>query len=60
MYGYSSSGEQARPLTPNQVGRLRDYIRDNVIRDILTEVDQLVVQLLSASSRGGSILDFLA
>ncbi|MFP3316639.1 MAG: hypothetical protein RXN91_09900, partial [Caldivirga sp.] len=60
MYGSSSSGEQARPLTPNQVGRLRDYIRDNVIGDILTEVDQLVVQLLSASNRGGSILDFLA
>jgi hypothetical protein len=59
MYGYSSGAEQSRPLMPNQVGRLRDYIRDNVIRDILAEVDQLVVQLLSASSRGGSILDFL-
>jgi len=59
MYGYSSSGEQARPLTPNQVGRLRDHIRENVIRDILAEIDQLVTQLLSASNRGGSILDFL-
>jgi len=60
MYGYNSGGEQARPLTPNQVGRLRDYIRDNVIRDILAEIDQLVAQLLSASNRRGSILDFLA
>jgi len=48
-----------KSLMPNQVGRLRDYIRDNVIRDILAEIDQLVVQLLSASSRGGLILDFL-
>ncbi len=59
MYGSSSSGEQARPLTPNQVGRLRDHIRDNVIGDILAEIDQLVTQLLSASNREGSILDFL-
>jgi hypothetical protein len=59
MYGYSSSGEQVRPLTPNQVGRLRDHIRDNVIGDILAEIDQLVAQLLSASNRRGSILDFL-
>jgi hypothetical protein len=58
MYG-SSSGGQVKPLAPNQVGRLRDHIRENVIRDILAEIDQLVVQLLSTSNRRGSILDFL-
>jgi len=61
MYG-SSSGEQIKPLAPNQVGRLRDHIRENVIRDILAEIDQLVTQLLSTpgqTNRRGSILDFL-
>ena len=61
MYGFSSGG-QVKPLTPNQVGRLRDHIRENVIRDILTEIDELVMQLLSTpgqTNRRGSILDFL-
>jgi hypothetical protein len=61
MYGLNSGG-QVKPLAPNQVGRLRDHIRENVIRDILTEIDQLVTQLLSTPSQTnhrGSILDFL-
>jgi hypothetical protein len=59
MYGISSGG-QVRPLAPNQVGRLRDYIRENVVRDILAEIDQLVVQLLSASNRRGNLLSFMS
>jgi len=61
MHGLNSGG-QVKPLAPNQVGRLRDHIRENVIRDILAEIDQLVTQLLSTPSktnRRGSILDFL-
>jgi len=57
MYGFSSGG---RPLAPNQVGRLRDYIRENVVRDILAEIDQLVAQLLSASSHRGTLLSFMS
>jgi hypothetical protein len=63
MYGFSSSGEQVKPLTPNQVGRLRDYIRENVIRSILAEIDELATQLLSTPNQtihGSSILSFLA
>jgi len=61
MYGLNSGG-QVKPLAPNQVGRLRDHIRENVIRDILTEIDELVAQLLSTPSQTNhrdSILDFL-
>jgi hypothetical protein len=57
MHGISSGG---RPLAPNQVGRLRDYIRENAIRDILAEIDQLVAQLLSASSRRDTLLSFMS
>jgi hypothetical protein len=57
MYGFSSGG---RPLAPNQVGRLRDYIRENVVRDILAEIDRLVIQLLPASSRRGTLLSFMS
>jgi len=57
MHGISSGG---RPLAPNQVGRLRDYIRENVVRDILAEIDRLVIQLLSASSRRGTLLSFMS
>jgi hypothetical protein len=63
MYGSSSSGEQVKPLTPSQVGRLRDYIRENVIRSILAEIDELATQLLSTPNQtihGSSILSFLA
>ena len=56
----SSSGGQVRPLAPNQVGRLRDYIRENVVKDILAEIDQLVAQLLPASSRRGTLLSFMS
>jgi hypothetical protein len=59
MYGLSSGG-QVRPLAPNQVGRLRDYIRENVVRDILAEIDRLVIQLLSASSRRDTLLSFMS
>jgi hypothetical protein len=59
MYGISSGG-QVRPLAPNQMGRLRDYIRENVVRDILAEIDQLVAQLLPASSRRGTLLSFMS
>jgi hypothetical protein len=62
-YGYMhgiSSGEQVRPLAPNQVGRLRDYIRENVVRDILAEIDRLVIQLLPESSRRGTLLSFMS
>jgi len=59
MYGFSSGG-QVRPLAPNQVGRLRDYIRENVVRDILAEIDQLVIQLLPESSRRGTLLSFMS
>jgi hypothetical protein len=59
MYGISSGG-QVRPLAPNQVGRLRDYIRENVVKDILAEIDQLVAQLLPASSRRGTLLSFMS
>jgi hypothetical protein len=59
MYGISSGG-QVRPLAPNQVGRLRDYIRENVVKDILAEIDRLVIQLLSASSRRGTLLSFMS
>jgi len=59
MYGFSSGG-QVRPLTPNQVGRLRDYIRENVVRDILAEIDRLVIQLLPESSRRGTLLSFMS
>ena len=57
MYGISSGG---RPLAPNQVGRLRDYIRENAVRDILAEIDQLVVQLLPASSHRDTLLSFMS
>jgi len=57
MYGSSSCG---RPLAPNQVGRLRGYIRENVVRDILAETDQLVVQLLSEPGRRGALLSFVS
>jgi hypothetical protein len=57
MYGFSSGG---RPLAPNQVGRLRDYIRENVMRDILAEIDRLVIQLLPASSHRGTLLSFMS
>jgi hypothetical protein len=63
MYGSSSSGEQVKPLTLSQVGRLRDYIRENVIRSILAEIDELATQLLSTPNQtihGSSILSFLA
>jgi hypothetical protein len=56
----SRGGGQIRPLAPNQVGRLRDYIRENVVRDILAEIDQLVAQLLSASSRRDNLLSFMS
>jgi SAM-dependent methyltransferase len=59
MYG-SSSGGQVRPLAPNQVGRLRDYIRENVVKDILAEIDRLVIRLLPASSRRGTLLSFMS
>jgi hypothetical protein len=59
IYGISSGG-QVRPLAPNQVGRLRDYIRENVVRDILAEIDQLVVQLLPASSHRDTLLSFMS
>jgi hypothetical protein len=59
MYGISSGG-QVKPLAPNQVGRLRDYIRENVVKDILAETDQLVAQLLSASSRRDTLLSFMS
>ena len=59
MYGFSSGG-QVRPLAPNQVGRLRDYIRENVVRDILAEIDQLVAQLFPESSRRGTLLSFMS
>jgi hypothetical protein len=59
MYG-SSSGGQVRPLAPNQVGRLRDYIRENVVGDILAEIDRLVIQLLPASSHRGTLLSFMS
>jgi hypothetical protein len=62
-YGYMHSisrDEQVRPLAPNQVGRLRDYIRENVVRDILAEIDQLVIQLLPESSRRGTLLSFMS
>jgi hypothetical protein len=57
MYGISSGG---RPLAPNEVGRLRDYIRENVVKDVLAEIDRLVVQLLRGSSRGGALLSFMS
>jgi hypothetical protein len=59
MYGFSSGG-QVRPLAPNQVGRLRDYIRENVVKDIIAEIDRLVIQLLPASSRRGTLLSFMS
>jgi hypothetical protein len=59
MYGISSGG-QVRPLAPNQVGRLRDYIRENVVKDILAEIDRLVIQLLPASSHRGTLLSFMS
>ena len=58
IYGFSSGG-QVRPLAPNQVGKLRDYIRENAVKDILAEIDQLVAQLLSASSRRDTLLSFM-
>jgi hypothetical protein len=56
MYGFG--GGQARPLSPPQVARLRDYTRENVIADLLAEIDELVRDLLSAPGRSNTLLDF--
>ena len=47
-------------LTPNQVGRLRDAIRE-VLGELLDEIDELVAQLLgSASNRRAGLSKFMA
>jgi len=42
------------------VDRLRDYIRENVVRDILAEINQLVAQLLPESGRRDVLLNFMS
>jgi hypothetical protein len=49
LLGRGGGEEQVSMLTPNQVGRLRDHIRESLLRDVLTEIDERVGRLLSNS-----------
>jgi len=50
LLGRGGGGRQVSVLTPNQVGRLRDHIREGLLRDVLTEIDERVGRLLSNSA----------
>jgi len=50
LLGRWGGERQVSMLTPNQVGRLRDHIRESLLQDVLTEIDERVGQLLSNSA----------
>jgi hypothetical protein len=58
-YVYGCGKEEAEPLSPGQVGRLRDRIRkDREMKDILDEIDRLVSELLTVK-RSNTLLDYI-
>jgi len=55
LLGRGGGGEPVPVLTPNRVGRLRDRVREVLLRDVLAEIDGAVGRLLpDPAAPGGS------
>jgi hypothetical protein len=57
--GYDEKLAERGYLTPNEVGRLRDAVREE-LRDSLEEINKLTVELLGTRPTGkGGLFDYL-